>query len=123
MRYSPFLVLAVFCAVSLSSPGHTGVPPSLPEFSEIAPTTVAASATALDNVGTSFCAYGTAFSLTCQKNGTNVTLTFNSITQNSPHANHMDNTWNVDLTPLNLVPGDVLSWTAKCWATSGLHQS
>ena len=95
------------------------MPPSLPDIDETAPATVQASATNCDVVLTSWCAYGVGDNLLCKKNGTDVTLSFNSITTNWPHAYHRDKTWNVNLTALHLRAGDTLVWEFQCWATSG----
>ncbi|MEK7469759.1 MAG: hypothetical protein AAB074_20515 [Planctomycetota bacterium] len=97
------------------------MPPMLPEIDETAPASISASATNCDVVGTSWCAYGVGSLLQCKKNGRSVTLSFNSITTNSPHTYHVDKTWNVNLSPLNLVAGDVLEWEFSCWATSGQY--
>ncbi len=119
MRPLSLLALPLIALLQMSAPGHVGVPPQLPEIDETAPATVQASATNVDIVTTSWCAYSVADSFACKKNGNLVTLSFNSITTNWPHANHLDKTRNVNLTPLNLVAGDVLVWESTVWATAG----
>lgn len=114
------LISSVFVAVlALQSPGHIGTPPSLPEIEETWPTVIAASATNCDIVGTSWCLYPVSKLLRATKNGAAVSLTFNSITNDTPHTYHIDTTWEVDLTTLNLQSGDVITWYYWCKATQG----
>lgn len=113
------LSLPIVAVLSLFSSAHTGIPPSLPEISETAPDTVSVSATNCDVIGTSWCLYSVASVLRCKKNGSYVSLTFNSVTTSSPHQYHIDKTFNVKLTTLGLQTGDVLVWEFTAAAMSG----
>lgn len=91
----------------------------MPTVEETAPATVLYTDASADIVATTWCAYGVSTSLKGKKNGSYVTLTFNSVTTDSPHSNHVDTTWNVSLTPLNLAAGDTLVWEVTSSATAG----
>lgn len=119
MRPLRLLLLPLVALLSLSSSAHYGVPPSLPSLDESAPATILASATAVDIVGSTWCAYEVVSGLACKKNGSYVTLSLNSTTTNSPHAFHVDKTFNVNLVPLHLAHGDVLVWEFTARAISG----
>ena len=119
MRACPALILTLIAFFALSAPAHFGMAPSLPELDETAPATILSSATNCNIVGTSWCFYGVFSGLKCKKNGSYVSLSFNSILTNSPHTYHIDKTWNVNLTPLRLAAGDVLVWEFTAAATSG----
>ncbi|KAF0245343.1 MAG: hypothetical protein FD180_1748 [Planctomycetota bacterium] len=110
MRSPMLFTIPLVALLTLVAPGHTGMPPSLPELNEIAPETIAASATNCDISGTSWCSYPVSALLRCKKNGTYVGLTFNSVTSDWPHSYHLDKTWNVNLVPLTLQSGDTLVW-------------
>jgi hypothetical protein len=118
--YQVRLIIAVAIAfLTTVATGHVGTPPQLPSIEESAPATILYTDATVDIVGTSWCAYGVSTSLKCRQNGSYVTLTFNSVTTNSPHSNHLDTTWVVSLTPLNLAAGDTLVWEFSAAATAG----
>ena len=119
MRRFMTLTFALLAVLALPSPGHFTNPPSLPEVDESVPVTILSSDNNCDVVGTSWCLYPVNKLMRATKNGAGVSLTFNSITNNTPHTYHIDTTWNVDLTPLGLRAGDVIVWKYYCQATSG----
>ena len=119
MRRFMIPTFALLAVLALPSPGHIGSPPPLPELDETAPVTILSSATNCDVVGTSWCLYPVSKLLRATVNGAGVSLSFNSITTNTPHTYHIDTTWNVNLTPLGLQTGDVIVWKYYCQATSG----
>ncbi|MCE9583098.1 MAG: hypothetical protein K8T20_11435 [Planctomycetes bacterium] len=103
----------------LAAPAHNGRPPTSPVVDETAPATISASASACDVTGISWCIYIPGTELKCKKNGSSVTLAFNGTSTQTPHAYHIEKTWNVNLTTLGLQSGDSLVWEYSSWATSG----
>lgn len=114
----PILAVALSLLSGMAM-GHAGSPPQLPTVDLMVPGTILATDATVNVVGTSWCVYGVSTTLKCKKNGSYVTLSFNSVTTNSPHANHLDTTWVVSLTPLNLSSGDSLVWEFSASATAG----